>query len=495
MDQRALVQSLRALDTSGLSRRQLLGLAAAAAMAVPLASCAGDQRRTRQDNAGAGTSSTAAAPVDKDRPANATWPYDEAEKLFHSLDWPKTNVPEPTSKVTVTMAITSSEDAEIRHAQFAKFFMQQHPNIELKREISPWGDFLTKYMTQAAGGSLPDLMYSHYSWGQNLIEKGIFAPIDDYIADTPDFHQEDFTPTALTYWQKDGKLYGVPTDSAPKMLYYNKDMFAKAGIEVPDSSWTWDKLRAVAIELTSGKGVSKKFGFTPMPVPFPDLTTLFLLPYGGRFLSEDETKVMIHEEAARDALRPWVELQVKHAAVPSLAELQALENADPYRTNRAAMAVNGVWILSDMVNLPEQDRFEWGLTDVPTGPAGRFTPAVGSAFGLTTKAKNPEAAWIVLNAFLSSAGHRFFLQMPPSRLSTFEENLGAIKADAKVIADSKKALQEYATADGVLKRPATQKIVDTAKPVWDRVRAGSVSLDDGLAQIRDRLTPIVKDNA
>jgi multiple sugar transport system substrate-binding protein len=148
-----------------------------------------------------------------------------------------------------------------------------------------------------------------------------------------------------------------------------------------------------------------------------------------------------------------------------------------------------------MVNLPEQDRFEWGLTDVPTGPSGRFTPAVGSAFGLTTKAKNPEAAWIVLNAFLSSAGHRFFLQMPPSRLSTFDANLKALKADEKVIADSKRALQDYATSDGVLKRPTTQKVVDTAKPIWDRVRSGALPLEDALEQIRDRLTPIVKDNA
>ena len=62
-------------------------------------------------------------------------------------------------------------------------------------------------------------MYTHYSWAQNLIKYNILAPLDDYISATPDFHKDDFTPTALSFFAKDGKQYGVPTDSAPKMLF------------------------------------------------------------------------------------------------------------------------------------------------------------------------------------------------------------------------------------------------------------------------------------
>lgn len=491
MNQQKITEVLQSLDTTGMSRRQILSLAAMAAAAVPLtAACSGGDR-SRQTDPG----STGAA-VDDNRPENATWPYDEAEKLFNSLDWPSTNVPEPKSKVTVTMAITSSADAEVRHAQFAKFFQRLHPNIEIKREVTPFADFLTKYMTQAAGGNLPDLMYTHYSWAQNLIKNNVLASIDDFIAATPEFNKDDFTATARSYWVRDGKLFGIPTDSAPKMLYYNKDIFAKAGIAAPDKSWTWEKVQQVAIELTQGKGVNKIFGFTPMPGdPFSDITPIYLLPYGGRFLSADETTCLIHEPAAHDALKPWVELQVKHGAVPSIAERQALENVDPYRTNRAAMSVNGLWILNNLLNLPEKDKFEWGLSHMPSGPQGRFAPIVGSAFGLTSKAKQPEAAWILLNAFLSSAGHRFFLQMPPARLSTFEANLDTIGTSKQVITDAKAAIQEYGTSDGVLKGPATKKIMDTALPIWERVRLGRLPLADGLKQITERVTPVLKENA
>ncbi|MEQ7008985.1 sugar ABC transporter substrate-binding protein [Actinopolymorpha sp. B17G11] len=492
MDQRTIVQTLQGLDTTGMSRRRVLNLAAMAALAAPLAACAGDERTRRTAPTTDPAGST--APVDTDRPENDTYPYDEAKTLFESLDWPTTNIPDPQSKVTVTMAITSDENAEVRHAQFAKFFRELHPNIEIKREITPWDDFLTKYMTQAAGGSLPDLMYSHYSWGQNLIKNNIIAPLDDFIAATPDFNTDDFTATARSYWEKDGKLHGVPTDSAPKMLWYNKEMFDKAGVEYPDESWTWQKVQEAAIELTSGKGIKKIFGMVQMPVPYPDLTPIYLLPFGARFLSQDETEVMIDSDTARDALKPWVDLQVKHAAIPSIAEMQARENADPYRANQAAMAINGTWILNDLLNLPPETEFDWGMSHMPSGPEGRSAPGVGSAFGLTTKAANPEAAWIVLNAFLSSAGAQYFRFSPPARLSAIDANLTAMKVPDQVITDTKAALQDYATSDGVLKMPATQKVVDTATPIWDRVRTGKLSLDDALKQIKERVTPVAKEN-
>ena len=159
------------------------------------------------------------------------------------------------------------------------------------------------------------------------------------------------------------------------------------------------------------------------------------------------------------------------------------------------MACNGAWIIPAVLSLPDHQKFEWGLTHLPSGPAGRFSPAVGSAFGLTTKAANKDAAWIVLNAFLSAAGQRFFMFSPPARMSTFDANLKALKVDDQIIKDCKEALKTYATSDGVLKLPNTQKIIDTAKPVWDRVRGGKQDLAGALKEITDRCAPVAKANA
>jgi multiple sugar transport system substrate-binding protein len=476
-----LSENLRQLDTAGMSRRQVLSLAAMAAAAFPLASgCSGE--------------SDTIEPL-KEPPENDMYPLAQAKELYHSLEWPKTDVPEPTKPVTVTMAITADKNAEVRHQQFAYFFREQHPNIQIKREVTSFDDFLTKYLTSAAGGSLPDVMYCQYAWASNLIQKNILAPLDDFIAKTPDFKLDDFAPAAISYWIKDGKHYAVPSDSAPKLLFYNKDIFDKAGMKYPDATWTWQKLQETAVELTSGSGVNKIFGYTPMPKMSADLAATHLLAYGGRFLNPDETAVLIDEPGAHDALAPWVDLAVKNKAVPSNAEMQALESADPFRRNHAAMSVNGLWILSEMQTLPKADRFRWGLTHIPSGPQGRFSPLIGSSFGITKRAKNPEAAWIVLNAFMSAAGHRYFRVTPPSRLSTFEQNLADLKLPAQIVKDSKAAVKMYGTSDGVLRGPATTKIRDAATVTWDKVRAGTMPLADGLAEIKATVGPILKENA
>ncbi len=475
-----LSENLRQLDTTGMSRRQVLSLAAMAAAAFPLASaCSGDPD----------TLEPLKAP-----PENDMYPLAEAEKLYRSLDWPKTDVPEPTKPVTVTLAITADKNAEVRHQQFAYFFREQHPNIQIKREVTSFSDFLTKYLTAAAGGSLPDVMYCQYAWASNLIQKNILAPLDDFIAKTPDFKLEDFAPEAISYWVKDGKHYAVPSDSAPKLLFYNKDIFDKAGMKYPDPTWTWQHLQEAAVELTSGTGVNKIFGYTPMPKLSADVTPVHLLAYGGRFLNPEETAVTIDQPAAHDALAPWVDLAVKHKAVPSTAEMLALEDADPFRRSHAAMSVNGLWILAQMQSLPKADRFRWGLTDIPSGPEGRFSPLLGSSFGITKKAKNPEAAWILLNAFMSAAGHRYFKVTPPSRLSTFEQNLADLKLPAQMVKDGKAAIKAYGTSDGVLRGPATTKVQDVAMVTWDKVRAGAMPLGDGLAEIRSSVGPVLKEN-
>ena len=141
-----------------------------------------------------------------------------------------------------------------RQKQFDDLFTQRHPNIEITAENTTFADYLQKYTTQAAGGRLPDVMYTQFSWAQQLIRAGLFQQLDDYIAKQPDFNLPDFTPQSLVSYQHDGKTWGIPYDEGPGNLYYNKDLFDAAGVAYPDATWTLDRLKEVALKLTSGEG-------------------------------------------------------------------------------------------------------------------------------------------------------------------------------------------------------------------------------------------------
>ncbi|MEV4899332.1 sugar ABC transporter substrate-binding protein [Nonomuraea sp. NPDC055795] len=324
-----------------MNRRRMLALAVAAASMPVIAACGGD---TRQQKQAAAPVKTGIQTIDPNRPGNDTWPFEEAEKLNDSLRWPRSDVADPAAKVTITIASTSDVIAEVRNMQFDYFFRKRHPNIEIKRETSTFDGFLTKYMAQAAGGSLPDVMYNHYSWTQNFISNNIVAPLEDFIARSPDFARDDLPKAGLAYFERGGRLYGLPTDMAPKLLFFNKDIFDKAGLKYPDETWTFEKMIETAKKLKSGSGATKIFGFSPTPKPAPDLSTVFLMPYGGRFLSPDETQVQINSPEAVKTLGMWLDLLLKDGVTPSLAEELLLEKVDPWKSGHAAMHINGAWI-------------------------------------------------------------------------------------------------------------------------------------------------------
>ncbi|MFB4283954.1 sugar ABC transporter substrate-binding protein [Nonomuraea sp. MTCD27] len=470
-----------------MNRRQILALAAAAAAAPVLSAC-GDSRTQKQ---AAAPVKSGAQVIDPNRPGSDAWPFEEAEQLNNSLTWPRTSVPDPATKIVITVALTTDAVTEVRNAQFDFFFKQRHPNIEIKRESAPFDQFLTKYMTQAAGGTLPDVLYNHYSWTQNLVANKVLHPLDDYIGRTPGFDMDDIPQSGLGYFKRDGSLYGLPTDMAPKLLFYNKDLFDQAGIAYPDETWTFDRLFVTMRKMTSGSGVEKVYGFSPMPKPSPDLTAVFLLPYGGRFLDQAEAKVMIDDPAARDVMARWLDLLIKDKAVPSLAELQLLEKVDPFKSGHAAMMINGAWL---MLELSKQKAFKWGATHVPKGPEGRFTPAVGSALVMAESSRNKDAAWIYMYEWLSASGYKFRRIAAPARQSAWEDNAKALGIPAQEVKLVKDVLADYASDDGVLRLPASKKVENTAAPVWERAMLGKIGVDDALREIAGKVTPVLAEN-
>jgi multiple sugar transport system substrate-binding protein len=241
----------REMMRCGMSRRQMigamlrLGLGATSIGAV-LAACG------QAPQSGQGTAATSAPAAPTPAEPTAASIYDASKGA--DANWPKSVVGDPGAKVTISVAHAWDAVFFERQKQFDQLFMQRHPNIEVKAENTPWGEFRQKYVTQAAGNALPDIMYCQFAWAQEMIKQGLFKPLDDYIKKEPDFNLADFTPQSLQSYQRDGKLWGIPYDEGPGNLYYNKDIFDAAGEPYPDDSWDLEKLKAVALKLTKGEG-------------------------------------------------------------------------------------------------------------------------------------------------------------------------------------------------------------------------------------------------
>jgi raffinose/stachyose/melibiose transport system substrate-binding protein len=117
-------------------------------------------------------------------------------------------------------------------------YMAAHPNVEIKITVLENEAFKTKLATVLQSGEVPDIFQS---WGgAGLTEQAQAGLLKDITADLEadgGAWKNTFAPGALNVFAVDGKYYGVPWDMGMVSVWYNKDLFAKAGIETTPATW------------------------------------------------------------------------------------------------------------------------------------------------------------------------------------------------------------------------------------------------------------------
>jgi multiple sugar transport system substrate-binding protein len=122
-------------------------------------------------------------------------------------------------------------------------------------------DYYTKLsLMNRSPSTAPDVMYEDTFLVNTDIQAGFLAPIDEYLANWPDWSQ--FSDTAKTAAKAlDGKTYGVPMGTDTRALWYNKTLFAKAGLPVPWQPKSWNDV------LSAARTIKAKLpGVTPLNV-------------------------------------------------------------------------------------------------------------------------------------------------------------------------------------------------------------------------------------
>ena len=142
-------------------------------------------------------------------------------------------------------------------------YEQAHPGyqVELLPIEAAENDYYTKLsLMNRSPKSAPDVMYEDTFLINTDIAAGFLAPIDDYLKDWPDWAQ--FTDAAKAAAKaQDGKTYGVPMGTDTRALWYDKTLFAKAGIPVPWEPKNWTDV------LTAARTIKQKVpGVIPLNV-------------------------------------------------------------------------------------------------------------------------------------------------------------------------------------------------------------------------------------
>lgn len=176
-----------------------------------------------------GGSATDAPPAEPNAPAATSAPASN-------------DAPAAADKVTVTWwHITTDEGQAAVWQSLADSYMAANPNVNIEISILENEAFKTKLTTVMQSGEPPDIFQS---WGGGVMNEYIAAGLmkditADLDADGGEWRNR-FSPGALGVYSLDGKNFGVPWDMGMVGFWYNKDLFAQAGIDAPPA--TWDEL-------------------------------------------------------------------------------------------------------------------------------------------------------------------------------------------------------------------------------------------------------------
>jgi multiple sugar transport system substrate-binding protein len=251
-----------------------------------------------------------------------------------------------------------------------KQFNATHPNINVAMTAEPWATVEQKLPASWAANQGPDLATPSSDPGSifNYIKTNSALSLNPVVGNTPTtINAAAFPPSVRSAFTVNGKLYAVPANMATLALYYNKTMFAAAGITAPPSTEDEFIADAKKLTLTSGGNVSQ-YGLS-----LADNDTIQMWPVlewmsGGGIIGSNNCAT-VNDAASVAALTEWGNL-VKDDHISPIG--QAGSDADTlFSSKKAAMEINGPWAAPGF----KAAGIDLGVAEVPVGSAGPVTLA------------------------------------------------------------------------------------------------------------------------
>ncbi len=256
-----------------------------------------------------------------------------------------------------------------------KDFNASHPQIQVTMDAQPWDAIAQKLPQSWATGQGPDLATPSFdpSVVFQYVKTNSVAPLDDAVG-TGDakINADAFPKTVTQAFTVDGKLVAVPANLATLVLYYNKQMFTKAGIA--GAPTTQAELMADAKKLTLGanSGKPSQYGLS-----LADHATIQMWPIlqwmNGGDIVDDKGCATISSPKSVDALKQWSALVTQDMISPVG---QTGADADTlFSAKKAAMEINGPWAAAGY----RTAGVDLGIAQVPRGQRRPDHPGVHSA--------------------------------------------------------------------------------------------------------------------
>lgn len=242
-----------------------------------------------------------------------------------------------------------------------KSFNASQSDIVLINDTVKFTDYYTKLTAALAAKTAPDFVVIHASQLVNYVPNNVFLPLDQYIKKAG-VNLADFESAPLAATTFNGKIYALPLDVHPLIMYYNKDLLQKAGVtKVPE---TLDELVAAAKAVQARTGaIGITADNTTATYKAYTLTRMFmslLKEEGVTILDASNKKANFNNAAGIKAYKAIADMMNAYGVIPKGLDYDS--SVADFKLGKAAFHFNGVWATG---GFEQQDGLNFGSVPFP----------------------------------------------------------------------------------------------------------------------------------
>jgi ABC-type glycerol-3-phosphate transport system substrate-binding protein len=301
------------------------------------------------------------------------------------------------------------------YSQCIPAFEKANPDIDVKISQYNVSDYFTKLTAGFVAGDAPDAFMNSVTYFQSYASQGQIEPLDSYIAqDHVDLKKYSIGTSAWKY--TDGKQYALPMDWATNVLYYNKDLLAKAGYTASDIdklTWNptnggtfWQMIKHLTVDKNGVRG--DQSGFNPSDVSVYGIGNMESTgdPFGqntwGMLLATDNINIPNKNNWATEFNYAAPQVSKSIQTIRDLSnggfspQLNQFTTADSEQlgSGDVALYLGGTWEVNTFESLPN---VKVGIAPMPAGSNGKarlMTNSNGNNMWSGSKHKEQTWKWI-----------------------------------------------------------------------------------------------------
>ena len=316
-------------------------------------------------------------------------------------------------------------------------FNEKFPDIEVISELVSQAGLNERYLTSIASGTPSDVIMINRNQLPFFASQNALLSLDDLLEKDGIALEDIYYQTEIDLCKWEGTTYALPNSSATgfALLFWNKELFAEAGLDPEVGPATWadlDRMNEALLKVEDGK--IRQIGLPPSHLP-AEFTKIFLAGNNGLIFSKDMKKVVINSSEAKETLS-WMIDELQHVGgLEKLIEFYeysaptAAVNQGDVISNQAArvafynfksaLQIEGVWSFGQMVTEPVKP-LDFGVCLIPynsDNPDAKNTSLVDGGWGyaIPKGAPNEAAAWEFLKFATGEDGAKPFFMAQGGR--------------------------------------------------------------------------------